>query len=53
MAENVLLSPSNERKPVATEDGNMLNPEWSDYSGKHGSLTSPRMIRQSQGKKGK
>jgi arylsulfatase len=53
MAENVLLSPSNERKPVATEDGNMLNPEWSDYSGKHGSLTSPSMIRQSQGKKGK
>jgi hypothetical protein len=27
------------------------NLEWSDYSGKHGSLTSPRMIKQRNGKK--
>ena len=41
MAENVLLAPPGERKPVATQKGNMLNFYWSDYSGKHGSLTSP------------
>lgn len=29
------------------------NLEWSDYSGKHGNLTSPRMIKQRNGKKKK
>ena len=49
MAENVLLAPPGERKPVATQRGSTLNPWWSDYSGKHGSLTAPPdIIRQRQ-----
>lgn len=42
MAENVLHATAKETAPVATTASPQVHPEWSNYSGEHGALTSSR-----------